>query len=298
MVPGEGDVSADGAFDVVRTSVAAAGRAAPTGAGPGRRAYDGVLVVAPAPPSTLELAARLGDVHVLELGGSEASAAGLNHPSAGGHGRRPLVVAPGSHTAPSMTGAHELDIPVTVHPSARHEPLNGIGCDDYVLVLGVGAPESAGATTIEPRGPSAGARWLIARFSRGFVLTLEHGIVTVWRTRSPLGCLRVGTRMDLWRLMAFARAVVDLAPGPLLARESVESMLLGTTAVVPDEGVAGYHAAQGAALAYRSVSELFDAVERSGTAPASDLGPSYAASRYGSPGRLVEQVGTAFGLDS
>jgi hypothetical protein len=299
VVPGKGKVVADGAFDVVPApSSAGAGHTDSIDARRDRGGYDGVLVVAPAPPSMFELASRLGDVRLLVLGGSEPSPPDDAGTSRGQVGRLPLVVAPGGRTAPSTTDAHELDIPVAVHPSACDEPLNGIGCHDYLLVLGVGSPDVPPATTLGSVPLSAGARWLIARFARSFVLTLEHGVVTVWRSRSPLGCVRVGTRMDLWRLMAFARAVVDLAPGPLLARETIESMLLGTSVVVPDEGVAGYHAARGAAVAYRTVSELFDALDGGVATPAAADVRSYAATRYGSPGRLVEQVGAAFGLDS
>jgi hypothetical protein len=178
--------------------------------------------------------------------------------------------------------------------------LNGIGCVDYVLVLGAGAPPvtASDGDTVAPRALPAGARWMIARFSRQFILTLDRGILTVWRRRSPLGSLRVGTRMDLWRLMAFARVTVDLCPGPLLARECVESMLLGTPVVVPDEGIAAYHAQHGAGARYRDVAGLLDSVERH-SQEGSDAGrvaQAYAESRYGSPPRIVEQVRAGFAL--
>ena len=293
-------VTADGAFDVrdldaTRQSASSA----EASSAPGQPPYDGVLVVAPGHADDFRLGASLGDLRVLDLGREEPRS--RPGPSEPGQHRAPvLTVAPGDVTAGHASDGIELDIPVTVQSAARSGPLNGIGCADYVLVLGAGAPPVGATDADTAAAPAlpAGARWLIARFSRSFVLTLEHGVLTVWRRRSPLGSLRIGTRMDLWRLMAFARVTVDLRPGPLLARESVESMLLGTPIVVPDEGIAAYHARHGAGARYRDVAGLLDSVERQ-TEVGSEAGraaQAYAESRHGSPVRLIEQVRAGFSL--
>jgi len=69
------------------------------------------------------------------------------------------------------------------------------------------------------------------------------------------------TRINLWRLMAHALVTVDLRPPGPLGREAIESMMLGTPVVVPDQSAAMEHAAAaGGGLWYRNAGELLDAV--------------------------------------
>ncbi len=69
------------------------------------------------------------------------------------------------------------------------------------------------------------------------------------------------SRVNLWRLMRHALATVDLRPPGPVGREVIESMLLGTPVVVPDESAAKEHAADSSGgLWYRDVGELADAV--------------------------------------
>jgi hypothetical protein len=69
------------------------------------------------------------------------------------------------------------------------------------------------------------------------------------------------TRINLWRLMAHGLATVDLRPPGPFGRESVESMLLGTPVIVPDDSAAMEHvAAAGGGLWYRNPGELLDGV--------------------------------------
>ncbi|HXQ90949.1 MAG TPA: hypothetical protein VN768_05265, partial [Acidimicrobiales bacterium] len=184
-------------------------------------------------------------------------------------------------------------------PTAHTAPLGGIGCTDYVLVLGGNAPAPAATPAHDPARLPAAARWLIARFPRRFVLTVVDGGVTVWRDRSPHGWFWVGTRMDLWRLMAFARVTVDPLPGPVVARECIESLMFGTPVVVPAAGPALSHAAAGGAT-YRHVAALLDEVDGvsdpARRAALASSGQAYATDRFGSPRRLVDGVGAVFGL--
>ena len=236
--------------------------------------YDGVVVVGAAPALPAELARSLttGPVATLDFDGG---------------------------TSPAVDG-HDVGFFVSVNPTARTAPLGGIGCTDYVLVLGGNAPAPTLATPAhDPARLPAAARWLIARFPRRFVLTVVDGGVTVWRDRSPHGWFAVGTRMDLWRLMAFAHVTVDPLPGPVVARECIESLLFGTPVVVPATGPARSHAAAGGAT-YRNVAALLDAVDGvsdpARRAALSSSGLAYATDRYGSPRRLVDAIGTVFGL--
>ena len=69
------------------------------------------------------------------------------------------------------------------------------------------------------------------------------------------------TRVNLWRLMAHALVTVDLRPPGPLGREAIESMMLGTPVVVPDESAAMEHArAASGGLWYRNPGELLDSV--------------------------------------
>jgi hypothetical protein len=69
------------------------------------------------------------------------------------------------------------------------------------------------------------------------------------------------SRVNLWRLMRHALATVDLRPPGPVGREAIESMLLGTPVVVPDDSAAKQHAADASGgLWYRDVGELTDAV--------------------------------------
>ena len=92
-------------------------------------------------------------------------------------------------------------------------------------------------------------------------MVVENAVASVWRARSLRGQITVDTRTDLWRLLAHARLTVDLAPGPLVARECVESLLYGVPVVVP-AGTAGARlAALGGGLWFGDEAELIGCVE-------------------------------------
>src|ERR1700688_319784 len=265
LVPGEpGSRHPDGAFDVFTV-----GMADPPGAIwpapvlsrlPDVR-YDLAVVVGTDDRHGIQLATHLVGDRVLALSVDPAPHRGSVEIRHDDRVRAVISVAP-AH--PNRTGAggavHDIGFFVTTDAGAATAPVNGIGCTGYVLVLAASSAATypsvaAGETT----DLVAAAQWLVARFPRTFVLTLADGVVTVWRHRSPLGSVRVGTRMDLWRLLAFARVIVDPRPGGIVARECVESLLLGTPIVVPAGGAAGEHAELGGAT-YRDVAELLGAV--------------------------------------
>ncbi len=86
-------------------------------------------------------------------------------------------------------------------------------------------------------------------------------MASAWHYRSLRGSIRVDTRTDLWRLMAHARATIDLAPGKLLARECVESLRFGTPIVVPKGTVGALHAEAGGGLWFGDEAELIGCVD-------------------------------------
>lgn len=164
-----------------------------------------------------------------------------------------LDLAPGGEAAP---GRRPVGLNVPIHALAADRPHLELGpVADYLLVLS-GRP-AAEADADRPPEP---ATWLVARYPRRHTVVVENALAVVWRSRSAVRRFRVHTRMDLWRLMAHARATVDLGPGPLFGRECVESVRYGVPVVVPAMSGAGGLVSAGAGLGFGSTAGLLDAV--------------------------------------
>lgn len=169
---------------------------------------------------------------------------------------RLLTIAPTAERAqtgiPVVPATLGLTIPVS--PLATASPHNGFGFTDYLLVLA----DCRGDNW--PENPPAMAAWIAARFPRRHVVIVADALAAAWRDRSLRGWIHIDTRTDLQRLLAHARVVVDLSPGPLVARECVEAMRFGTPVVVPSGTVAADLAAMGGGLWYRDVAKLFGCI--------------------------------------
>ena len=161
---------------------------------------------------------------------------------------------------------------------------------DYVLVL-TGAPLS---TLRDP--------WLdllTTRFSSpGTVVSAANALVIYAPGAAPQGWAEATRHTDLLRLMAWAQVTVDLHPGPLFGRRSLESLLHGTPIVVPADSSAREHAERGSAgLWFDDVSSLLWATEAlldpGLRATLGAQGRSFAQSRYGSRDRFVAGVARA-----
>ncbi|MCL4413940.1 MAG: hypothetical protein ACYCUF_08945 [Acidimicrobiales bacterium] len=193
---------------------------------------------------------------------------------------------PGGMPGDTEARVDDVGLFLPTNPLAAQRPFLGFGPDSYVLVL---CGDNDGAN----------ARWLAAGLARRHMITVYAGFATEWQGRSPLGTLPVGTRTDLWRLMARASVTVDLSPGEVVARECVESLLYGTPIVVPAGSTAAGHAARGGGLWYSSLPELFGCIEALDDPDTrlalSEQGRSYATSRYGDAGSFVERVARAVG---
>jgi hypothetical protein len=170
--------------------------------------------------------------------------------------------------------------------AARHRH-RGFGFTGYRLVL-------AGGDEIGD-DPPAPVAWLSAAFHDCDIVVVANGIAAAWKGRSLRGCASVDTRMDLWRLMAHAAVCVDLDPGPLIARECIEALRLGTPIVVPEAAeTAAAHARASGGATFVDPAELIAAVgtlsSSSPRAIASDSGRHYADNAFGNPERLVNQL--------
>jgi hypothetical protein len=189
-------------------------------------------------------------------------------------GARPGVFAVGCYAAVNELAAER-----------RH---NGIGATGYLLVL----TDRAGR--VDPEPPTELVAWLAARFPREHLVVVESGSAAVFQARSLRGVIGIHTRTDLWRLMAYAGAMVDLAPGPWFARESLEALRFGIPIVVPADSLAAQYASEGGGRTYGAVDELLGTVEEISDpgirARLSEQGREWASQWSGDPNGLTERI--------
>jgi hypothetical protein len=187
----------------------------------------------------------------------------------------------------------DIGLHVPVNPLAAERPHNALGFTDYLLVL---TDRGGGARRAEDDVTGAG-RWLAAAFPRHHLVVVESGAATVWRCRALRGVITVDSRTDLWRLMAHALAVIDLRPGPLVARECVEALRYGTPVIVPEGTAAARLAAAGGGLSFDDMDGLFGCVDQVDDASRRDTlsteGRVQADARYGDADGFVARVGAA-----
>jgi hypothetical protein len=186
------------------------------------------------------------------------------------------------------TDGDGLGLPVPINPLAGQHRHMGLGFTGYILVL----TDRVDLPPVEPPTPAVG--WLTSRFYDHYVVVVEGGAAAAWKGRALRGVVAVDTRTDLWRLLAHAQLTVDLAPGNVIARESIESLRFGTPVVVPADTVAAAHARAGGGLTFTNVQELFDGVARlldqSERATFSRRGARYANELYGDPAAFVSRL--------
>ncbi len=193
-------------------------------------------------------------------------------------------------------GWQHLELVVRDHPIGVHVPVNhlaerhrhhGFGFTDYLLVLSDRSGDQA--------EPPEAAAWLSSAFKDADVVVVEDAVASAWKGRSLRGRVPVDTRMDLWRLVAHAKACVDVAPGSFLARECVEALRFGTPIIVPERsGPAEVHARASGGSTFGDPGELVAAVSaldsESARSAASLAGRVYADGLYGDPTAFVARV--------
>jgi hypothetical protein len=164
----------------------------------------------------------------------------------------------------------------------------GLGFTGYILVL----TDRSASPPVDP--PTSAVGWLTSRFYDHYVVVVEGGSAAAWKGRALRGVVPVDTRTDLWRLLAHAQLTVDLRPGDVIARESVESLRFGTPIVVPGGTVAAAHAHAGGGVAFADTRELFGGVEslldQSTRRSYSLEGLHYANAVFGDPSAFVNRL--------
>jgi hypothetical protein len=176
---------------------------------------------------------------------------------------------------------------IPVSEMAARNRHHGFGFTGYQLVLA--------GSSVSRDDPPAPAAWLSAAFHDCYVVVVSGAVASAWQGRSLRGRVSVDSRMDLWRLVAHAAVCVDLDPGPLIARECIEALRLGTPIVVPETAEpAAVHAREGGGATFTDPAELIAAVGAFSSGPlravASDAGRRYADAAFGEPERLVGQI--------
>jgi hypothetical protein len=182
-----------------------------------------------------------------------------------------------------------IGLHVPVNPLAAAHRHNGFGFVGYLLVL-------SDRTGPQAQPPDAAA-WLTAAFHDANVVVVEDAVASVWRGRALRGSTTVDSRTDLWRLIAHARVCIDLAPGPFVARECIESLRFGTPIIVPEGTAAARHAAAGGGLTFASMGQLVHRVEQCDDEAfllrLADEGKRYADDTYGDPLLFCRRVAQA-----
>jgi hypothetical protein len=189
---------------------------------------------------------------------------------------------------PDDPDARFLELLVPVNPLAEGHRHNGLGFTGYALIL------SDRARTIDPVPPAEVVAWLTAAYHDTYVVVVENAMAAVWKGRALRGVVPVDTRTDFWRLLAHANLTVDLAPGPLIGRECIESLRFGTPIIVPAESTANAHVVAGGGWSYTDMADVLDRVEQgfdpSIRAAVSEKGRAYADKHYGDPDSFVASV--------
>jgi len=189
---------------------------------------------------------------------------------------------------------HRIGAPLAANSSALSEPNPWVGDTEYVLVI-TDADSRQAVETVEL------SRLIRMRFPENPVGISYTDTFVAWHEgRANLGW-PVERSSDLGRLMAWARVVVDLRPGPLFARRCVDSLLYGTPIIVPEDSRAREHAQLGGGgLWFSTPGELTWCIEevlRPDTREAlSRQGRAYAEEHYGSTDRFVDRVVRATGV--
>lgn len=270
LVPGPaGDVEPDGTFDLKGFGDAGDLR------WPRRLNSVGTVVADRLTPEVAALLSSAGPWAVFCL---STPTSGVHQPS-----WRQLHLVPTRDGDPSLL----VTVHVPVNPAAELHRHHGFGFTGYLIVLS----DRSG----EPEDPPPAVAWLSAAFPEAEIILVENAVASAWKGRALRGKAHVDTRMDFWRLVAHAALCIDLAPGPYIARECIESLRLGTPIIVPqDSEVAAMHARAGGGSTFGDPAELITAVGQlrndDDRSAASDAGRRYADAWYGDAAALVERV--------
>lgn len=189
---------------------------------------------------------------------------------------------------------HQAGAPLAKNTSVLDEPNDPVYDREYVFVI-------AGTLSDDHGEDAETARLLRLRFPETTVAVSHTDCLQTWHRgfRRIWGPIRGST--DMARMMAWARVTVDLRPGALFARRSIESLLYGTPIVVPHDSRAREHAERGrGGLWFEDTAELVLCVEALLDGETRSVlgaqGQAYAEAEYGSTDRFIARTLRACGM--
>jgi hypothetical protein len=191
---------------------------------------------------------------------------------------------------------HRIGAPLSANSSVLGEPNTWVGDNETIVVVTeVGTDADHEETEL--------ARLIRLQFPDNPVGVIHTDAFDAWHQGRLNRGWAVQRSSDLARLMAWARVTVDLHPGKLFARRSVDSLLYGTPIVVPADSRAREHAARGrGGLWFADPAELTWCIDALLESPVHDSfarqGRAYAEEEYGSTERFIERVVDSCGLTS
>jgi hypothetical protein len=177
-----------------------------------------------------------------------ADRVGTVHP-----GERAMLESVAPDRAPDIV---PIDLAIGVNRHATADPLVGVAAfGEYVLLIRrfpAGGPRLARSVNAE----------MLPSILDGLSVAEVDG--ETWRICDDHNSAALPVNpsgVNFARLVARARATIDVRPPGPIGTIAIESMLLGVPAVVPDGSAAQAHvAAANGGLWYRNIGELFDAV--------------------------------------
>lgn len=278
FVPG-GAPAADGAFDVstIGDHVAHATSSAADGP-PAGGAFAAVLADDGDGNAATIARTRFPGVPVISVGAA---------PNQDASPREVPIISGG--VGPGSDGTYQVGSLVAVHPGVSRWQRVRSGVD-YLVVLGNGGDN-------ERPGSARLVRRLARRFPTRRIVSVGDATGSLWRYGVPVVKGPVSSRTDLWRLMAHASMTIDLAPGPVIARECVESLRFGVPIVVPAGSAARQLVDHGGGLSFESEDDLLRQVgslmDPSARSELGRTGRKLADEWYGDPDAFVARVGEA-----
>jgi len=169
--------------------------------------------------------------------------------------RRAVAVADPARTV--VTG-----FPVAANQTVWSEPFAMLVHEPFAIL------KESGHVTILTGAPRDGtgrraslARLLRLRLPDRPVAIVSTDSFDIWHRGECTHTKQIERRGDLDRLMAWSTLVVDLQPGPFLARNCVTSLLYGTPVLVPSRSRAREHVEDGGGLWFDDSLELLSCAE-------------------------------------
>jgi hypothetical protein len=215
------------------------------------------------------------------------------------------------------------DVVASIHPDEDHALSTAFGATTVVTPLDVALPLNRSATDQSLFGVGWFGPYVVAvrsfpadapRYARSITHDVLRGALgeiavaeidgTRWRISDAENTAELPvnpTRVNLWRLMKHGMMTVDLRPPDILGREALESMMLGTPAVVPDDSAAKAHVERAnGGVWYRNVGEALDAsralLDETVRSALGAQGEQYAVAHHGDMDAFVARVGALAGF--